>query len=319
MFDHPLPLMDRLKLALKEDVGEGDITTRRVVPEGTRARASLMAKESGIFSGGFIYPLAIIAAGGAVTPDCMNSCASYVWEKTIRKILSDSLSPTAPAVDIEFIAAFPCKVSAGSCLMRMEGPADIILKVERIGLNLITRMSGIATMTRSYVDACLPHHPEILDTRKTTPLWRDLEKLAITDGGGCSHRAGLDTMILIKDNHLSAVGGDIKRAIRKAREGIPVPVEIEVETLEQFKLAVQENPDYILLDNMSTEMMVKAVRSCRKMIPCPQRPKLEASGNVSLKTVKKIAKTGVDRISVGSLTHSVKILDLSLQLELMLS
>jgi len=317
MFEHPLPLLKRLKLALEEDVGSGDVTTERVAPPGARARAELRAKESGVFSGGYVFPLLLAASGADVDPCCMDSCSPAEWVNAVRKILSRARNKKGPKTDVAFLTACPGPAEAGDRLMAIEGPARILLTAERVGLNLISRLSGVATLTRAFVDACRPRRPEILCTRKTTPLWRDLEKLAVKDGGGKSHRQGLYDMILIKDNHLAAVGGDIRLAMKKARKGKRLPIELEVETLEQFRQALDAAPDYILLDNMSPEQMTKAAFLCRKRFPTGKKPLLEASGNVNLANVRSVAAAGVDRISIGSLTHSVKSLDLALDLKLL--
>lgn len=196
-------------------------------------------------------------------------------------------------------------VKVGDLLGTITGKAKSILKGERIALNIMQRMSGIATTTRKYVDEIKDFKTEILDTRKTTPNLRVLEKLAVKHGGGTNHRFSLSDMVMIKDNHIKAAGS-IKEAVKKVKEHNDLRIEVEVENLDMFREAIQEDIDVIMLDNMSNSEMKLAVT-------LNNGKKLEASGNVTLERLKGIAETGVDYISVGALTHSYKSLDISLK------
>ncbi len=196
-------------------------------------------------------------------------------------------------------------VKVGDLLGTINGNAKSILKGERIALNIMQRMSGIATTTHKYVSEISEYNTEILDTRKTTPNLRVLEKLAVKHGGGTNHRFSLSDMVMIKDNHIKAAGS-IAEAVKRVKEYSDLKIEVEVENIDMFKLAIQEDIDVIMLDNMSNEDM----ETC---VALNNGKKLEASGNVTLKRLKGIAKTGVDFISVGALTHSFKSLDISLK------
>ncbi|HEV3385634.1 MAG TPA: carboxylating nicotinate-nucleotide diphosphorylase, partial [Gemmata sp.] len=203
-------------------------------------------------------------------------------------------------------------VAQGTSLATVSGTLQSILAAERIALNFLQRLSGVASLTRKFVEAATGSHAKILDTRKTTPGWRLLEKYAVRTGGGTNHRLGLYDGILIKDNHLAGLGGDIRKAIETARaypgnEGLPV--EVEVESLEQLENALAVPADIVLLDNMTTAQLHDAVVLRDKVAPGVL---LEASGGVHLLSVQEIAATGVDRISVGSLTHSAPALDIAL-------
>lgn len=325
MFNHPLPLTERLKLALDEDIRDGDVTASRFVSSDATATAHLIAKQSGVFSGGYIYPVLFAVAGENVSYNGIDRIPDPLIRDAIRDMIkAQKTEPNAPAVSVSFDAPCPAFVRSGDQLMTLRGPARLLLSCERVGLNLIARMSGVATLTRQFVDACLPLTPQILCTRKTTPLWRDIERQAVVDGGGSLHRAGLYDMALIKENHLRSREdtrtaaerlGDV--AFREKVSGCPVPVEIEVETLEEFRAAMDASPDFILLDNMDLKDMTDAVAlRDERFKAASRRPQLEASGNVSLTTIAAIARTGVERISVGSLTHSAKALDLSLLFEI---
>jgi nicotinate-nucleotide pyrophosphorylase (carboxylating) len=201
-------------------------------------------------------------------------------------------------------------VAPGQVIATGAGPARAILSGERVALNFLQRLSGIATLTRQFVAAVAGTQAIILDTRKTAPGLRAADKLAVRLGGGQNHRFGLYDLALIKDNHLAAVNGDLAEAVYRVKNYAPdVAIEIEVTTLDQLEKALGLPVDRILLDNMSLEMMSEAVRRANGRVP------LEASGNVTLTNVRAIAETGVDYISVGALTHSVKALDISLLLE----
>lgn len=262
--------------ALAEDVGSGDVTSEGVLDEEARCTAEIVVKERGVVCG----LAAAQAVFDAVGPD-------------IRFV--------ALVRDGEEIAQPPAVVA------RVEGPARAILTAERTALNLLGRLSGIATLTRRFVEAVAGTGAVILDTRKTTPGLRALEKHAVACGGGRNHRFGLDDGILIKDNHVRLAGGIRAAVERMRRAGTELPIEVEAETLEDVREALEAGADAILLDNMSPAELRRAVALTAG------RAKLEASGGVSLQTVRDIAETGVDFISVGALTHSAPSLDVSLE------
>jgi nicotinate-nucleotide pyrophosphorylase (carboxylating) len=271
-----------VSLALSEDVRGGDVTSLAAVPKNASAKASMVARES------------LVIAGLAVA------------EATFRKI-SRSIKIVQRASDGQH-----CK--KGDVLLRIEGPARALLTAERVALNFVQRLSGVATLTAQFVEAIKGTKAKILDTRKTTPGLRLLEKYAVTCGGGQNHRIGLFDMVLIKDNHLVALHDEppnaIEAAVRRARKKFPkLKVEVEADTLEQVEQALAAQADFILLDNMSLEDL----RSAVKMVN--GRAKTEASGGVNLKTVRGIAETGVDFISVGALTHSARAVDIALDFE----
>jgi nicotinate-nucleotide pyrophosphorylase (carboxylating) len=205
-------------------------------------------------------------------------------------------------------------IPPGSLLMNVRGPARAILSAERVALNFVQRLSGIATLTRKFVDAVAGTKAKIIDTRKTTPGWRQLEKYAVVCGGGTNHRFGLFDMVLIKDNHLAALKNErpnaIAAAVERARLVYPtLRVEVEADTLEQVRQALDARADIILLDNMSIEDLRAAVKMAK---PVEDTVKFEASGGVNLSTVRGIAETGVDFISVGAITHSARAVDIGL-------
>ena len=262
---------------LEEDIGRGDRTTEAVVPEDLRGRARIEAREPAVI------------AGLDVARICFTLLGGVTWEP----LLADG-----------------GRVDAGATVVRMEGPLRTILTGERTALNLLQRLSGIATMTSRYVDAVSGTPARIVDTRKTTPGLRLLEKYAVRVGGGSNHRAGLDDGILIKDNHIAAAGS-VTEAVTRALADRPhgLKVEVEVGDLDQLAEALSAGAEAILLDNMSPDMVSEAVtRAGGKAL-------LEASGGITLETVSDYAKTGVDLISVGALTHSVRAIDLSLEVD----
>ncbi len=256
---------------LAEDVGDGDVTTLAVVEEDAACEARLMLKEPGIVCG--LEP------------------AAAVFEA-----LGARLEPLAGEGDL---------VEPGP-VARVEGPARAVLTGERLALNLVGRLSGIATLTRRYVDAVAGTGAIILDTRKTTPGLRGLEKHAVRCGGGQNHRFGLDDGILIKDNHLR-LAGSIRTAVERAK-ATGLPVEVECDTLGQVREALDAGADTILLDNMAPAELLEAVALAGG------RALLEASGGVTLETVRAIAESGVDFVSVGALTHSPRSLDVSVEI-----
>jgi nicotinate-nucleotide pyrophosphorylase (carboxylating) len=271
-----------IRLALAEDLGSGDATTLATVPKAAPARAVLRARE----------PLVLAGLGFA--------------EAAFRQL--------SPSVRIKRLAGDGQHVNSGAGLLVVSGPARAILGAERVALNFVQRLSGIATLTAQFVAAVKGTRAQILDTRKTTPGWRRMEKSAVTCGGGRNHRMGLYDLVLIKDNHLAALKDEfpnpIAAAVRRARKKNPkLKIEVEADTLEQVKQAVAAGADIILLDNMGLAPLRAAVKFVRR------RAKLEASGGVNLKTVRAIAQTGVDFISVGALTHSAPAVDIGLDFE----
>jgi nicotinate-nucleotide pyrophosphorylase (carboxylating) len=270
-----------IQLALAEDVGTGDITTNSTVPETATARGTFRAKANGVVSG-------LVATG---------------------KVFQTVDPGVRFAPKVKDGDAF----SSGDVLATVEGPARSVLTGERVALNFLQRLSGVATATSRYVEAVRGTNARIIDTRKTTPGMRLLEKAAIRHGGGHNHRVGLSDGILIKDNHLAAIGGDsIRRSIEAAREAAPhtLKVEVEVTSLEQLDQALEARADVIMLDNMDPESMRQAVERVNG------RALLEASGGITFESVRTVAETGVNLISVGALTHSAPAVDISLQFEI---
>ena len=264
--------------ALAEDIHTGDITTLSVLPQPRVMRARLIAKEPMVLSG--------IAV------------ARRVFERL------------DPAIRFEALFADGDRLEKGTVIARIEGDAALLLQGERVSLNLLQRMCGIATQTAEYVKELKGTGARVVDTRKTTPGLRVLEKYSVRVGGGTNHRTGLYDGVLIKENHIAAAGG-ILEAVRLARAYIPhtLKIEVETETLEQVQLALDAGADIIMLDNMTLEQMTQAVQLIAK------RALVEASGGVNLQTIRGIAQTGVDIISVGALTHSVRAADISMLME----
>ncbi len=267
-----------LDLWLREDLGHGDLTSALLIPEDQKGRGVILAKEEGVLAG--------------------LEVARAVFARVEAQVVFTPLAKDGKALQV------------GQEVARLEGPLRGILAGERLALNLLQRLSGIATLTRRYVEAVEGTGAVILDTRKTTPGLRALEKYAVRVGGGRNHRFGLFDGILIKDNHIRAVGS-VKEAVRRAKAQAPhsLKVEVEVTALEELREALEAGADLILLDNMDLETIREAVRLARG------RALLEASGGMSLDRVRAVAETGVDYISVGALTHSARALDLSLELE----
>jgi nicotinate-nucleotide pyrophosphorylase (carboxylating) len=256
---------------LAEDVGSGDVTTQALIEEDTTCKAVVLMKEPAVICG-------------------LDAAAAVFDELGVR---------------FEPLVAEGASVGPGP-IAELEGRARGVLTGERLALNLIGRLSGIATLTRRYVEAVEGTGATILDTRKTTPGLRALEKHAVATGGGTNHRFGLDDGVLVKDNHLRLVSS-MREAISSLRASTDLPVEVEAETPDQVREAVDAGADTILLDNMTTDELREAVALVAG------RAKLEASGGVSLDTVRAIAETGVDFVSVGALTHSARSLDVSLE------
>ena len=270
---------DPIAAALKEDIGKGDITTEFFVPEALHARGRIVAHESAVVAG--------------------TATAAEVF----RKIDA--------ATDVQIVRPDGEAVVAGDVVLEVRGLARSILKAERVALNFLQRLCGIATLTRQFVDAVGNHPAKILDTRKTTPGLRALEKAAVVAGGGVNHRSGLFDMVLVKDNHLAALGGlsgfaDQIRRLRKERPN--VRIEVEADDLEQARAFVEiEDIDVILLDNMVPAQIREALALRRNNI------KFEASGGITLKNVRRIAATGIDYISIGALTNAARAVDLGLE------
>ena len=271
---------DPIAAALKEDIGKGDITTEFFVPETLHASGRISAHEP-----------AVVAGTGAAAE--------------IFKMVD-------PATDVQIIRPDGETVVAGEIVIEVRGLARSILKAERVALNFLQRLCGIATLTRQFVDAVGDHPAKILDTRKTTPGLRALEKAAIVAGGGVNHRSGLFDMVLVKDNHLAALGGlsgfaDQIRRLRKERPNIRI--EVEADDLEQARAFVEiDGIDVILLDNMVPAQIREALALRRNNL------KFEASGGITLKNVRRIAATGVDFISIGALTNAARAIDLGLEI-----
>ena len=265
-----------IELAIEEDVYSGDITTNSLIPEENLAVAEMTAKANGVVSG--------------------LEVAKMVFEKFDKNIKWE------PLVDEGSL------VKRGDKIVRVEGSYRTLLTAERIALNILQRMSGIATATSLYVAELSGTKTQLLDTRKTAPGMRILDKMAVKAGGGKNHRMGLYDMALIKDNHIKVAGG-IAEAVSEVRASAPdIKIEVEVTNIEETRQAIDAGADIIMLDNMSNEQMAAAVKLINK------RADTEASGNMNLERIKEVAKTGVDYISVGALTHSVTALDISMNI-----
>ncbi len=265
-----------VRAALAEDLGRaGDITSAACIDADAMLSVAFVSRQPGVVAG----------------LDC-------------ARLALAALDPNAA---FETMASDGDPVSPGSVLARVTGAARAILSAERVALNLLGRLSGVASLTATYVEHIAHTRARIIDTRKTTPGLRMLEKYAVRCGGGANHRFGLDDAVLIKDNHVAACGG-VGEAVRRARAhvGHVVKIEVEVDTLDQLHEALAERPDIVMLDNFSLDDLAEAVRIADRRVV------LEASGGVNLRTVRAIAETGVDLISVGALTHSAPVLDIGL-------
>jgi nicotinate-nucleotide pyrophosphorylase (carboxylating) len=279
---NPSEIRAAVKSALAEDIGGGDVTTLATVPKTLTFKTVMRARE----------PLVVAGLDFA--------------EAAFRRLSS--------SVKIEYLVHDGTHVARGDNLLRISGSARAILTAERVALNFVQHLSGIATLTAQFVEAVKHTRAQILDTRKTTPGWRRFEKYAVACGGGKNHRLGLFDMVLIKDNHLAALRNEkpnaVAAAIQLARKKFPkLKIEVEADTLEQVMQAADVGADIILLDNMTPEQMRQAVKIAKG------RAKTEASGGVNLATVRAIAGSGVDFISVGALTHSARAVDIGLDFE----
>ena len=261
--------------ALAEDVGAGDVTTEATVAADAVGAAAILVKEPGVV------------------------CGLRAVELTFRAL--------DPEIEFEAFARDGDTVEAPAVVARVAGSQRAILTGERVALNFLGRLSGIATLTRGFVEAVAGTRAAVLDTRKTTPGLRSLEKHAVAAGGGHNHRFGLDDAVLVKDNHLRAAGS-IAGAVELVRKATDLPVEVECDTLEQVGEALEAGVDAILLDNMTPAELRRAVQLV------DGRARLEASGGITLENIRTVAETGVDEISVGALTHSARSLDVSLEL-----
>lgn len=273
---NPIAVDELVRRALLEDIGPGDITTEATIPADKSCTAVIIAKEAGIL------------------------CGQQVAEAAFRAM--------DPRLTYEVLVAEGCEITPGQGVARISGSARSVLMAERVALNFLQRMSGIATTTRNLAESIKYYHARLVETRKTTPGLRMVEKYAVRVGGGLNHRYGLHDAVLIKDNHIAVAGG-VRQAVVAARKvsSHTSRVEVECETMEQVQEALDAGADIILLDNMDVDTMKKAVEMVAgKAI-------LEASGGITAATLVDVAKTGVDIISMGALTHSVKALDLSLE------
>lgn len=269
---HP-DVLDAIRRALAEDIGPGDVTTNSIVPPDAVMRGRIIAKQDGVVAG-----LDVAQA--------------------VYRMVDERITFTA-------LVAEGARVINRQILALVSGPARGLLTAERTALNFLGRMSGIATLTRQFVDAVAGTGATILDTRKTAPGLRMVDKLAVQRGGGRNHRIGLYDMVLIKDNHID-FAGSLRAAVERARAHAPhLEIEVEARTLDDVREALDLGVRRIMLDNMTPAMMAEAVRLVAG------RARLEASGNVSLDTIRQIAETGVDDISVGALTHSARVFDVS--------
>jgi nicotinate-nucleotide pyrophosphorylase (carboxylating) len=280
-----------ITLALAEDFGDGgdggDLTGRLVIPDGAKGSARFVARSSGIQAG---------------VPVLQQLCQRLLWR----------------GVKIIIERHDGARLEPGTVIATIQGPMRTLLAIERTALNFLQRMCGVATLTARFVAEVAGTKAVILDTRKTIPGWRGLDKYAVECGGGTNHRFGLYDAVLIKDNHLAWLAEErdpIGRAVAAARAGAPQGtkfIEVEVDTLEQFDRALEVGPDIILVDNLGPEKLAEAVRRRNERAPGIL---LEASGGVTLATVRALAETGVDRISVGALTHSAPALDIGLDFD----
>jgi nicotinate-nucleotide pyrophosphorylase (carboxylating) len=271
---------DLVRRSLQEDIGTGDVTSLAMLAPGDTARAVIVSRGK------------YVVAGGAIAKLVFSVCDPKL---SVRVLVKDGT-----------------RVSAGDPIMHVKGKARSILAAERVALNFLQRMTGIATLTRQFVQKAKPYGVQVLDTRKTTPLLRILEKNAVLCGGGVNHRMGLYDRVLIKDNHRAfwkrSRKGNLAEAVIAARRRNPgLQVEVEIESENDLKSVLKASPDWVLLDNMPPGLMRRCVEICKG------KCKVEASGGVSLKTIERISQTGVDAVSIGALTHSAPAADLSLE------
>lgn len=267
-----------MELALAEDIGTGDVTSELVIPKSARSPARIEARSE------------------------LTVCGLFVVEALVRAV--------DPEIEMENLAQEGHRAQAGEILMRLEGPLRGILAAERTALNFLGRLSGIATLTRRYVDAAAHTRCQIVDTRKTVPGWRALDKFAVACGGGINHRFALYDGILLKDNHVAAAGG-VAAAVAAALAGnaSSMRIQVEVESLEDAEKACEAGAEFLLLDNQSPDQVHAIVERLG------DRAELEASGGITLQNLKRYAETGVHRISLGALTHSAPAADVALEIQ----
>lgn len=270
-----------IKMALEEDIGTGDITTKSCISQEVNITAQIISKEIGVLAGIGLAKLVFLTVDEQI--------------RFVEKVTDG------------------CLIESGEIIAIISGNAQSILSAERTALNILQRLSGIATLTNRFVELVKPYHAQIFDTRKTTPLWRKAEKYAVKIGGGTNHRFGLFDGILIKDNHIAIAGDNSIRSLVTLASVRGIKIEVETQDIEQVKEAVGLNVDIIMLDNMSRDIMLEAVKIIRDS---KKKILIEVSGGVNLNNVQEIAATGVDIISIGALTHSPKALDLSLKVGL---
>ena len=269
-----MSVMDKqIEVFLKEDIGTGDVTTDAIIPEGHTSKADIIAKADGVMAG-------------------------HIFARKIFQSLDMDINYKELKQDGTWI-------TEGDILATIAGKSRAILTGERVALNLLQRLSGIATLTRRFVDAAEGTDVKILDTRKTSPGLREMEKYAVRMGGGHNHRLTLSEMALIKENHI-AVAGSIREAVKRVRSQSTIPIEVEVKNMEELYEAVEAGIDRIMFDNWDIASIKDAVAFVNKRIP------LEVSGNMTVEKAREVAKTGVDFISVGAITHSFKALDMTL-------
>jgi nicotinate-nucleotide pyrophosphorylase (carboxylating) len=270
-----------VNLALSEDRVRDDVTTNSLKDYDNQVTAVVIAKENGIISGTGVFIATFITVD--------------------------------PVISVNVFKGDGCEVKKGDIVLEIKGMESSILKAERTALNFLQRLSGITTLTKKFVDKLKPYHTTLLDTRKTTPGMRYLEKKAVRDGGGSNHRMNLEDMAMVKDNHIE-MAGTISKAVKKIREKFPgKKIEVEVKNLSELEEALSLDVDMIMLDNFNTKMLKQAVQTV-KHSQNRHQVKLEISGNVDLENIEQKAAVGVDFISVGALTHSFKSLDLSLKI-----
>jgi len=275
----PKYIKNIVRLALAEDIGKGDITTNNLIPRNSRSQARLVAKADGVL--------------------CGVNLAREVFKTLSTKVLFKTLINDGQ------------KVRQGDIIADITGPTRVLLSGERVAINLLSFLSGIATQTKAFVDKIKPYKANILDTRKTTPLLRHLERYAVRTAGGVNHRFNLNDMVMIKDNHRVACEGQtMVKVIDNLKNKTKHKIVVEVDTLSQLRDILHSRADIILLDNMTPQQIVKVVK-IRNQEKSPIL--LEASGGITLKNVKKYAATGVERISIGALTHSRQVLDISME------
>ena len=268
-----------VQLALAEDIGEGDITTDNLIPLNSCSKAHLISKDDGVV--------------------CGINFAREVFKTLNAKIIFRALINDGQPV------------RRGGIIAEISGSTRDLLSGERVAINLLSYLSGIATQTHLFVNKIKPYKAAIMDTRKTTPLLRQMERYAVRSAGGVNHRFNLNDMAMIKDNHRSFCEGQgMNEAIKNLKKKIRTKVEVEVDSLDQLKEILNSRADIILLDNMTPQQVAQAVQICRQ---AKTRALLEASGGITLKNVRQYAATGVDRISVGTLTHSRQVLDISME------